>query len=80
MYGFKCEHCNGTVLERLVDREALRHRQGFVILENVPVGVCDTCGSRYFDGSVLRRVAEVSRGSTPPVLFLEIPVAPYATS
>ena len=49
MYDFTCEHCAGTVRERRVEREALRHKGGFVILEDVPVGVCDTCGARYFD-------------------------------
>ena len=39
-----CEHCGGVVRERRVDREALRHRGSFVILEDVPVGVCEKCG------------------------------------
>jgi len=47
MYDFACEHCSGTVRERRVDREALRHKGSFVVLENVPVGVCDRCGARY---------------------------------
>ena len=55
MYDFLCEHCQGTVRERRFDREALRHKGSFVILEDVPIGVCDTCGARYFDASVLRK-------------------------
>ena len=78
MYDFRCEHCEGTVRERRVDREALRHKGGFVILEDVPIGVCDKCGARYFDASVLRRVAQIGRGSTPPVRTLEVPVDRYA--
>ena len=35
MYGYKCEYCSGTVRKRLIDREAFKHRKGFVILENV---------------------------------------------
>ncbi len=61
MYDFSCEHCGGMVRERRVDREALRHKGSFVILENVPVGVCDKCGARYFDASILCRVAEIGR-------------------
>ena len=49
MYAFTCEHCDGTVRERRVEREALRHKGNFIILEDVPVGVCDKCGARYFD-------------------------------
>lgn len=58
MYDFACEHCDGTVRTRVVEREALRHKGNFVILEDVPIGVCDKCGSRYFDASVLRRDRE----------------------
>jgi YgiT-type zinc finger domain-containing protein len=77
MYDFKCEHCGGTVKERRVDREALRHKGNIVILENVPIGVCDQCGARYFDASVLRRVAEIGRGAALPLRTIEVPVGNY---
>lgn len=80
MYDFNCEHCEGAVRERRVDREALRHKGSFVILEDVPIGVCEVCGARYFDASVLRRVAEVGRGTTPPTQTINVPVEPYATT
>ena len=35
-------------LARRVAREALRHKGSFVILEEVPIGVCDVCGSTRF--------------------------------
>lgn len=78
MYDFTCEHCGGTVREQRVDREAMRHKGSFVILENVPVGVCDQCGSRYYDALILRRVAEIGRGTAPSPQTIEIPIAPYA--
>jgi YgiT-type zinc finger domain-containing protein len=77
MYDFSCEHCNGIVRQRHVDQEALRHKGRFVILENVPVGVCEKCGVRYYDASVLRRVAEIGRGSSPSERAVEVPVARY---
>jgi YgiT-type zinc finger domain-containing protein len=77
MYDFTCEHCGGQVQTRRVQREALRHKGSFVILEDVPIGVCDKCGARYFDASVLRRVAEVGRGKTPSDRTLEVPVGRY---
>ncbi len=80
MYGFSCEHCDGQVHERLVEREALRHKGSFVILEDVPIGVCDKCGARYFDASVLRRVAEVGRGATTAVRTVQIPVDRYSSA
>lgn len=78
MYDFHCEHCGGMVRERRVEREALRHKGGFVILEDVPVGVCDKCGARYFDASILRRVAEIGRGTVAPQRTMEVPVDRYA--
>lgn len=78
MYDFKCEHCDGTVREHRVDREALRHKGSFIILEDVPIGVCEQCGARYFDASILRRVAEIGRGKAPPLRTVEVPIAPYA--
>lgn len=47
MYGYKCEYCDGTVQPREEKREAFKHRDGFIILEDVVIGVCDECGNRY---------------------------------
>jgi YgiT-type zinc finger domain-containing protein len=80
MYDFTCEHCDGTVRERRVAREALRHKGNFIILEDVPIGVCDKCGARYFAASVLRRVAEIGHGTTPASRTIEVPVDRYATA
>lgn len=80
MYGFSCEHCDGTVTERRVPREALRHKGSFIILEDVPVGVCEKCGARYFDASILRRVAEIGRGSIPTQRTIEVPIDSYAST
>jgi YgiT-type zinc finger domain-containing protein len=74
MYDFSCEHCSGTVRERRSEREAVRHKGSFVILEDVPIGVCDTCGARYFHASVLRRAAEIGRGTTAPLRTVELPI------
>lgn len=78
MYDFTCEHCDGTVRERRVEREALRHKGNFVILEDVSIGVCDQCGTRYFDASVLRQVAEIGRGTVATDRTIAVPVERYA--
>ena len=77
MYEFPCEHCGGVVREQFVDREALRHKGGFVILENVPIGICEKCGARYYHASVVRRAAEVGSGIRPPQRTIAVPVSPY---
>ena len=78
MYNFTCEHCGGMVRSRRVEKEALRHKGNFVILEDVPIGVCEKCGARYFDASVMRRAAEIDRSTTSAKRTITIPVDRYA--
>ena len=60
MYGYRCEYCEGTVQPRIVKREAFKHRDGFVILEDVTIGVCDPCGNRYYSADILHAVHAVA--------------------
>jgi YgiT-type zinc finger domain-containing protein len=78
MYGYQCEFCDGIVREQLVDREAFKHAYGFVILEQVPVGVCEKCGNRYYHASLLRRVEAIATGRAPTDKTEAVPVAAYA--
>ena len=78
MYGYRCEYCDGTVQERIVEREAFKHRDGFVILEHVPVGVCDKCGYRYYHSKLLHRVEQIAASKDPPARMEQVPVAPFA--
>jgi YgiT-type zinc finger domain-containing protein len=77
MYDFSCEHCSGIIKERRRDREAIPHKGNFVILENVPIGVCVNCGARYFDASILRRAAEIGRGAGTPLRTIEVSAGNY---
>jgi YgiT-type zinc finger domain-containing protein len=77
MYGYKCEYCEGTVKERVVDKEAFKHKNGFVILENVPVGICNECGYRYYHSTILKRVDEIAEGKRIPARTEPIPVDQY---
>jgi YgiT-type zinc finger domain-containing protein len=58
-FGYRCEHCDGTVLPKRVKREAFKHKARFVILEDVTVGVCNQCASRFYTAETLKRVDEV---------------------
>lgn len=50
------------VYERVVKTELFKHKNGFVILKNVPIGVCDKCGCRYYSARVLHEVDEIASG------------------
>lgn len=77
MYGYNCESCGGIVREKLVKREAFKHKNGFVILEDVPIGVCDKCGTRYYHASLLKRVAEIAEGKVKEEKTEQVPVAHF---
>jgi YgiT-type zinc finger domain-containing protein len=73
-----CEYCNGIVRENIVEREVFRHRKGMVILEHVPVGVCDKCGARYYSAEVLHKAHNIATGRTKPLRKVSVPIAKYA--
>lgn len=75
MYGYRCEYCEGTVKEQLVKKEVFKHKTGFVMLEDVPVGICERCGYRYYHSTILQRVEEIAEGKQPPERTESIPVA-----
>ncbi len=74
-FGYRCEYCDGTVREKVVEREAFKHKEGFVILEDVVIGVCDKCGNRYYSADTLKRVEAIATGKVPPERTEEVPVA-----
>ncbi|MGH7966711.1 MAG: YgiT-type zinc finger protein [Candidatus Binatia bacterium] len=74
-FGYRCEYCEGTVREKRVEREAFKHKLGFVILENVGIGVCDQCGNRYYRAETLKRVQAIASGKIPPERTEQVPVS-----
>jgi YgiT-type zinc finger domain-containing protein len=74
MYGHPCEYCEGTVQPRLAKLEAFKHRDGFVILEDVTIGVCAHCGNRYYSAEILHAVHAVATGKQAPERTEQIPV------
>jgi YgiT-type zinc finger domain-containing protein len=74
-FGYRCEYCEGTVRAKRVEREAFKHKTGFVILEDVVIGVCDTCGNRYYLAETLKQVQAIATGELSPERIEQVPVA-----
>ena len=74
-FGYGCEYCDGVVRDKKVDREAFKHKAGFVILEAVVIGVCDRCGNRYYSAETLKKVNAIATGETSPEHTEQVPVA-----
>lgn len=58
-----------------MEREVFKHKKGFVILENVVIGVCDGCGDRYYSADILHTVHEIATGRRQPERTEAVPVA-----
>ncbi|MBI1923355.1 YgiT-type zinc finger protein [Candidatus Poribacteria bacterium] len=71
--GERCEYCNGPIVERRV--ELPRKVEGrYIIIENVPAGVCKACGTRYYAANVLKTIEETVRGRRKAEREVLVPV------
>lgn len=59
--GERCEYCDGFIVEKVVD---LPRKVGkkYILIENVPAGVCKKCGTRYYAANVLKTIEATVRG------------------
>jgi hypothetical protein len=48
---------------------------GFGILEHIVIGVCETCGNRYYTADLLHTVHDIATGKRQPACTEVIPVA-----
>ncbi len=59
--GETCEYCGGPIVEKRVTLHR-KVREEYVLIENVPAGVCTQCGTRYYAANVLKTIEENLRG------------------
>jgi YgiT-type zinc finger domain-containing protein len=71
--GETCEYCGGTIVEK---RVTLHRKVGdkYILIENVPAGVCSQCGTRYYAANVLKTVEESIRGHRKAAREVVVPV------
>lgn len=71
--GETCEYCHG----RIVEKRVALHRvvQGsYVLIENVPAGVCTDCGARYYAANVLKMIEESIHGKRQATREVLVPI------
>ena len=59
--GESCEYRGGPLVEKRVTLHR-KVRGHYVLIENVPAGVCTRCGTRNYAANVLKTVEESVRG------------------
>jgi YgiT-type zinc finger domain-containing protein len=75
--GEECEYCGGIIEERRV--ELYRHkRSGRYLFENVPAGVCSSCGAHYFSAHVLKLLDRLVREPNKAKSTIKIPLLHFA--
>ena len=74
--GERCEYCGGSIVEKrvTVDRKV---NSKYVLVENVPAGVCAECGMQYFAANVLKTVEESVHGRREAEQEVLVPVYSY---
>ena len=71
--GETCEYCNATITEKQVTL----HRKvngRYILIENVPAGICAECGTRYYAANVLKMVEDSVRGRRQAAREVLVPV------
>jgi len=71
--GERCEYCGGLLVEKRVELLRKVGKQ-YVLMENVPAGVCTECGTRCYAANVLKRVEETLHGHCPADREIALPV------
>ena len=51
-----CSYCSGRVSERRVQKDCWWGEKLIALVDNVPAGVCEQCGERYYRAIVLKQV------------------------
>ena len=54
-YG-ECSYCGGRVTEQSTQKICSRKGRLIAVVENVPSGVCEQCGERYYRSDVLKHL------------------------
>jgi YgiT-type zinc finger domain-containing protein len=71
--GERCEYCNGVITEKKVNLSR-KVRGTYVVIENVPAGVCKECGTRYYAANVLKTIEETIRGRRKAERQILVPI------
>jgi len=71
--GETCEYCNGAIVEKRVTLHR-KLKGNYVLIENVPAGVCLECGARYYAANVLKMIEESVRGKRQVEREIIVPV------
>ena len=71
--GETCECCGGAIAEKRVTLHR-KVKSGYILIEDVPAGVCSQCGTKYYSANVLKQIEESVRGRQKAAREIVVPV------
>ena len=73
MNAFECEYCNGEICSKKVTVNH-SYEGKLVIIKDVPVGVCQECGQRYYAAATLDQLDTLAQNSDAALERISVPV------
>jgi len=71
--GEGCECCGGKIVEKRVTLHR-KVKGNYVLIEDVPAGVCKKCGTRHYAANVLKTIEESIRERRKAERKVRVPV------
>ena len=73
-----CYFCGGKVTERHVQKACWWGDKLIAIIDNVPAGVCEQCGERYYTAAVSKEVETLLKQRVKFDAQIQIPFTDFA--
>jgi len=70
----KCHFCGGKVSEQKVTVDYRWGEELIAVIRNVPAGVCEVCGEKYFKAEVVKAMEKTAHSRHKPKAVLQVPV------
>lgn len=69
----ECEYCSGDIQSKKVTVNH-SYKNKLVIIKDVPVGVCQECGQRYYAAATLEKLDTMAQNSETALERISVPV------
>ena len=70
----QCHFCGGKVSEQKVTVDYRWGEELITVIKNVPAGVCEVCGEKYFKAEIVKAMEKTARSRRKPKEILQVPV------
>jgi YgiT-type zinc finger domain-containing protein len=72
----KCSFCGGAVKEKRVTVD-FRWGDDLIIIKDVPAGVCEQCGEKYFTAEVSKVLEKLATSKEKPTSQISVPIMKF---